>query len=60
MLDQAWRIVERVTPWALGVVVFPLSRAAAAGSMGVRSELPVPVLTVVAVGCGVAAAFARR
>ncbi|MER7210475.1 histidine kinase [Streptosporangium sp. NPDC000239] len=60
MIDRASRIVDRAAPWALGVAVFLLSMAATAGSMGVRSALPVPVLTAVAACCGVAAAFARR
>ncbi|MGW4801295.1 sensor histidine kinase [Nonomuraea sp. NPDC004297] len=60
MIDRASRIAERVMPWALGTTVFLLSLASTAGSMGVRSALPVPVLASVAACCGVAAFFARH
>lgn len=60
MIDRASRIAERITPWALGTIVFLLSMASTAGSMGVKSALPTPVLATVAACCGVAAAVARR
>ncbi|MEV0197877.1 histidine kinase [Nonomuraea sp. NPDC050691] len=60
MIDQASRIAERIMPWTLGVTVFLLSMASTAGSMGVKSALPMPVLTAVAACCGFAAIFARR
>ncbi|MFF0310256.1 sensor histidine kinase [Streptosporangium sp. NPDC004379] len=53
-------IVERITPWALGAAVFLLSMASATGSVGVGSELPVPVLAGVAAVSGAAAVHARR
>ncbi|MFF5208252.1 sensor histidine kinase [Streptosporangium sp. NPDC000396] len=53
-------IVERITPWALGTVVFLLSTASATGSVGVESTLPAPLLAAVAAASGIAAACARR
>ncbi|WP_436761379.1 sensor histidine kinase [Streptosporangium sp. V21-05] len=58
MIDRASRVAGRITPWALGTTVFLLSMASTAGSMGVRSALPLPVLAAVAACCGVAAVFA--
>ncbi|MGV9778310.1 sensor histidine kinase [Streptosporangium sp. NPDC003464] len=60
MTHGRFEIVERITPWALGVAVFLLSMASASGSMGVESALPAPVLAAVAAASGVAAARARR
>ncbi|NUR86221.1 MAG: histidine kinase [Nonomuraea sp.] len=60
MMERASRIVDQVVPWALGVAVFLLSMASTAGSVGVPSALPVPVLAAVAAVCGVAATLARR
>ncbi|MEU4539197.1 histidine kinase [Streptosporangium sp. NPDC023825] len=60
MTDGDAGIIERITPWALGAAVFLLSMASAAGSVGVESTLPGPVLVAVAAASAVAAARARR
>jgi len=53
-------MIDRIAPWVLGAAVFLLSMASTAGSVGVRSSLPTPVLATVAACCGVAAGLARR
>jgi signal transduction histidine kinase len=60
MIDRASMVADRIMPWVLGTTVFLLSMASTAGSIGVKSALPLPVLAAVAACCAVAAAFARH
>ncbi|MDR8410926.1 histidine kinase [Nonomuraea sp. 3-1Str] len=50
-------VIERITPWALGAMVFVLSMASASGALGVATGLPWPVPAAMAAASGAAAVF---